>query len=248
MTTITSVASNNATSKLLASAGDVLTISGSGFGSTAGTVACGETALTDVTWGATSLTGTLPAECPLGLYDVIVTPDGGSAVSAPAAVFVCGGDSGFHVDQVRLGKLARLYVDGQHIGYCEDSVSIDRKFETKDFKPNDRNAVVKTFTVGVDDTIKFTIAQVNGPNLALVFSGRWDAVRKTVTLTGDDQVGEHSVAWVDAAGVAYVFPRCQLIDPPGLTLNATDTVRFPLTMRVLAADTAGENVGYIAFP
>jgi hypothetical protein len=72
--------------------GTTVTIYGTNFGSSAGTVSFNGTSATVSSWGASSITVTVPTSATTGL--VSVTPSGGSAVSSTGAFIVLASNAG----------------------------------------------------------------------------------------------------------------------------------------------------------
>lgn len=234
---------------LTAITGTTVTITGSGFGTSAGTVKMGATTITSPTWSDTSITFPVPGAVTPGTYDIIVT-QGASTITAEGAVTVYDPNNVEALAQVTTGKMKRVYVDGKHIGFTEQDFGVEPTADKLAYQPNSRSGPVKTFFTAQTLSIAFTISQINGANLALALGGTWDETTKIVTLARTDAPTTHSIMAVDAVGITYVLPRCQLANPARLTLSATATNNLPVTFDAqLVDDGSGvERFGYIQMP
>jgi PKD repeat protein len=243
--------------------GTEITITGTGFeaAQSTGTVKVGLTAetaiaLTSITWGDTSIKGTIPALTPLGLINIYVTPAENTASSLVGGLYIMGTES-FDADNIKLGLMSKMYVDGVHVGYLQDTVEIQPSSETKDVIPNSGFSVVKTFVIRENCNMKFTLQEVNASNLAMAIGAELSTDGKTVILkstprkkkadgTYESAVPEYAIAFTDAAGVQYYLPKAQLVEPSNIVLNSQDNMALPMSLRCLA--NADEVVAKIIFP
>lgn len=231
MATITKV------NKLVGIAGTTeITITGTGFGSTqsTGTAKVGDKALTSITWSDTSIVGTLASDTPAtGGQDIVVTPAGGTAVTLANGIYVYVSTEQFDSTLISTQRMKKVYFNGAHVGYTEDTFELGRTIETIDYKSNSQKTIVKTETIGIMDSLKLTLSQINGANLALVWGGSYDATTKVATFGGNDNYAEIEVMAEDVAGRFYLLPRCQVITAPNLVLSSNEFAKLPLEFRVL---------------
>lgn len=225
--------------------GDEVTIIGTDFGATGGTATLGGVALTSTTWAATKIIGKVGTSATLGDATLVVTTSTTVSTTAADIAYIYGADN-YSTTELKLGTMSRMYMDGLHVGYLQDTVEIMPSTDVKDYIPNDQNTIVKTFIIKNNLSVKFTLSQINPVTMAAVVGGTYTLATKTIVLGNATTVPEVSLAWEDASGVFYYIPRCQLIEPSNITLNATDNQSLPVTYRALP-NTAG-TVAQITFP
>jgi hypothetical protein len=232
-----------------AEAGGTVVIQGSGFGSTKVTasITVGGQAATLGNWADGEITITLNASTPeTGPQDVVITNDAGEVYTYEDGIFVYDSTSRFASANLQTGKLSKVYVDGVHIGFCEADFAFGRSFNILDFRPNDRGSIVKTFTISTEESLRLTLSEFTGKNVALALGGTWDSTDRRLIVAGSDTPAEHGILVVDAIGIAYVFPRCQVIQPSEVVLNREAKNMLPITFRCLAQDT-DEYAVFIAY-
>ena len=125
MATITSISPLMATR---GASGTLITLAGSGFGAAqaGGTLTIGGVAAIVASWGASAITcraDDSPAT-PLGAQDVVVTPDGGSPVTAAGGIYVYDAADAKDAAEVDLGIVDAVYLDGEHVGFTSRALDI----------------------------------------------------------------------------------------------------------------------------
>jgi hypothetical protein len=215
MATITSI-----TEKLV-KPGDTVHITGTGFVATqtTGTVLVGGKALASPSWADTAISGTIASDAAPGIADVVITPSTGTAVTLTSALMIYDPADGRANDQLKLGLLGSVYIDGLQCGYAEGNVELVPAITTHVFTPNDRVIPVKTWIIANQMALKLTLAQVSGENMALALGGTYDPTTGALAVIQSFDIAEHAVAWTDAYGAIYLCPRVQFEKLPGLVFN-----------------------------
>ncbi len=213
-----------------------VTIKGTGFKAAQGdgTVTVGGKALTSVTWGDTSIVGKIAADCPYGANDVVVTNSDGVAVTVVDAFQCIDPTVRKDTAEVLLGQMGSLYINGVDVGYCEDEVGYKPGGTVLDYRPNDRNTIVKSWRINREDTLRFTLNQLNGPNLAIALGGTWDATNNLLVLDDDAELPERAICWTDSAGNQYWVGRAQLVDAGELVFSPATWRKMAVSFRALA--------------
>lgn len=243
MATITKVSSQ------FAQRGAEITITGTGFGATqgTGTVTVGAKALTSVTWGDTSIVGTLASDTPYGAQDVVVTPDGGSATTSEKGVYCYDPTNNKLADSVMFGQVSEVFLDGEQVGFTSTGVTIAAATQTIEYTPDDRFEPVaqKTFTAAKSATIKFD--QIDGELLATLLGGTYDSTSKTVTVACNAEYGEHSIAVKETDGRIWLLKRVKLSGDVTVTLNK-EFGGIPTTWDVLGLNDPTQKAIEVVFP
>lgn len=221
MATITSVAPFYETRQ-----GGLVTITGTGFGASqsTGTVTVGGKALTNITWGATSITGKLASDCPYGAQDAVVTPAGGSAVTAQKAVFCYDSTSAKDRTLLAEGLVGEVFLYtaagvGGAVGFTSDALDLVFRSSKVTFDVNDRHDVPLEKVYSAIDGCRVTFSQIVGSLLANVLGGTYDDTAKTLSLVGGAERAELSLLVVEAGGIVHYFPSVKADGDVTLSLN-----------------------------
>lgn len=231
-------------------ASTTITITGTNYGATqdTSTVKIGATvetatAVTVVSWGATSITCKAGAGTPVTVQNVYVTV-GTDTATATDAVNVLSADD-YDTTEIKLGTMSKMYMNGLHVGYLQDNVEIQPSSENKDYVPNSSYMPVVTKVIRANCNLRFTISQINAKNIAIATNSKYTEATKTVefrdtpvTLDGTPGISAYELFWTDASGTSYYFPNTQVTEPTNIVLNAQDFMSLPIAMRALP-DTSG---------
>lgn len=231
--------------------GTTITITGTNFGASGGTVTIGGVTAIAGTWSATSITVQADDSpvTPLGSQDVVVLTSADGNVTHEKGVFVYNATENFTTTEMAANKIKGVYIDGVHIGYTEDTISMTPTFQTEDLISNNRIYPVGTNVTGATMSLSLTLMQVNGANLAMVSGGTWDAGTKMLTFSGTPTIPSHSVAVIEATSLAqYTFPNCQLITPSAIVLGSPTHKKLSITLRALPIADDASNVAQVYIP
>lgn len=193
-------------------------------------VGAGVTITSLTTQTETTYIATVPTSASLALQSVTLML--GTTVQASASVYI-GSTDAFNKAELLLGKMSRLYINGTHVGYLEDTVELQPSQEVFDYKSNDSGAIQKTFVISSMCNLRMTISQCNVELLAKILNGTYAAADNSITLTGDPSITDYTVGFTDAAGVSYYLPVCNVIEPANVVLRATQNQGFSISMRAL---------------
>lgn len=220
--------------------GDVVTITGSGFGvaQSSGTVTVGGVALdAPITWNDTTISGKIPAIPNKGAVDVVVTPALGSTQAEVKAIYIYAPASTGNTSEMRVETVQAIYLDGVHVGYTVDGYSLNDGSSVIKIKTDDSLSVKDIVRVGVENSIEVTLAQINGVNLAMVLNGVWSSSTKRVTLNANSSsIPEHSMAIVNGSGIGVVIPRIKISKPNSIQFQAGVQTRLKCTADILTLD------------
>lgn len=236
-----------AVTPFLVKVGGTVTLTGTSLGtSTSATITIGSVAVTSfTTYTTTEIVLVVNATATIGLSDILIVNAGTTIATLVDGVYVASTDT-FAKAKLLLGRMSRLYIDGQHVGYLEDTVELNPSEEVFKLKTNDSMIPTKLFITGMEFPVKFTLSEVNAPLLAKVMNGVYTVATKTITFNSTPTIVDYAVAFTDAAGVFYFLPRCNVLEPTNLVLRATQNQSFAVSMQALPDDNGV--VAQIIFP
>lgn len=229
--------------------GTTITITGTNFGASGGSVKIGGVTAIAATWSASSITCLADDSpvTPLGVQDVEVLTSADGNVTKEQAIMVVDPTEQFATTDIVVNTVSAVYVDGLQVGYTEDTIDIKQSIQTEDVMSNNRLSPIKTLVTGQSTDLSFSMIQINGANLAMSIGGTWDSVSKILKLTGIPTIASHSVLIVESDGSEYLIPNCQLITPASITIGGKSHRKLPVTLRALpvADDTSDVVVMYL---
>jgi hypothetical protein len=233
--------------------GATVTITGTNFGASGGSVKIGGETSTPGTWSATSIVVTLPATpALLGICDVQVLTTADGNVTQPGGIYVYDATEKKSNDEKDTGDLSEVFVDGLQVGYCVGPVGIGQEMRILDSIPNDMGGVpVLTKILGKSGSLSLTFRQINLANWALALAGTPTGTGDTGEIALSGGVGtvvDRSVMVLDKGGRGYYLYRCQVVNPSGISMEPENWLDMPLSMRVLPMATAGRELGRIVLP
>lgn len=248
------VASITSISPLMATrgaSGTLITITGAGFGATqdTGTVTIGGVNALVAGWGATEITCRADDDppTPLGAQDIVVTPAGGIAVTAQHGAYLYDGANNKAVDAVELGIVDEVFLNGAQVGFTRDALEMTFRSRAIEFEPADRFDTVQVWTYTGPTEVRVTFAQLDGALLATLLGGSYDSTHKVVTVAGNSQYADASLAIKEASGVMHVFKRVKVSGDVSLALNK-EVKSLPVSFRVLSLNDAGAKKYECSFP
>ncbi len=199
----------------------VLTITGTGLGDAQGTqvVKIGGVAVTDeAAWSATSFTCKIGTATPLGAQDIVLYDAEGGNVLATLydGVYVYDATDAADLDNVEMGRTDAVYIDGLHVGNCENAFKCTPAVDYYKYKNNRSYVTQKHLIRDMSATLTFELSEITGANMAAAMGGEWDNTNKILTISGTNMTTEHSVAMYDEQGRLHVFPRCVIQNPAEL--------------------------------
>lgn len=183
----------------------------------------------------TSIAVIADASAPLGPADVEVwnaesTP--ALVASSPMAVVLY--DSTDLRDGLEVPFLAVDYVwiDGLNVGFAGDGFSVTPSYTEKSYTPPNAfvAANVKSWLSQMEVDLK--IDQVNGPNLATVLGGTWDAETETLTVDAQNEMAQHSIVAKDIYGNLTLIRAAVIVGGGKLTFSK-DFANIETTWRVI---------------
>lgn len=248
MATITTVSPLMATR---GASGTLITITGTGFGATqtTGTITIGAVAPTVVSWNDTTITCRADDDpvTPLGSQSIVVTPASGSAVTKQNGIYIYVDTDNKDADDVALGIVDEVFLNGAQVGFTHEALDMTFRTREIEFEPADRFDTVQTWTYTGPTEVKVTFSQIDGALLATMLGGTYDAVNKIVTVAGNSQYSEASLAIQEASGVTHVFKRVKVTGDVTLSLNK-EVKALPVTFRVLSLDDPSAKKYECSFP
>lgn len=219
--------------------GGTITVTGTGFGSSqgTGTILIGGIAPTSITWGATSIAGTIANTTPFGAADVVITPDGAAAVTADRALVVIDPTSNNSTSEIMITDTTQaVYVDGIHVGYVQGGKRFRPAMDTIDIMADNSLQPIDTRVLRRSGELSLTFAQINGDNLALALDADYDDPQNEVTNKTGTSVATHDVVLVYSSGIKEMFPKCQVLTPSELAYTPGQQAALSVVFRCLPND------------
>jgi len=204
--------------------------------------------------GVQTLTGAVVGDLSaveFGALDVqlVSVPGGTVLATAEGAVQYLDTSGAEDRDNLQLGRMRKVYLNGRLVGFTEDEFTLDPTVEKLEHKPNSRRSKVRTFWVNQAMKVRFTLSEIIGENLALALAGDFDESTGLVTIPRREAPPEVSFLGEDAAGAVYSHPVCELDAPSQVVLNAGQVKKLPIVLDVLTIDVDGEEkFGYTQLP
>lgn len=231
-----------------AGTGTLITIAGTGFGAVigAGTLTLGGVAMIVGTWSDTAVgarADNSPAT-PLGAQDLVLTPDGGSAMTVKKAVYVYDDTNVEDATELLVPFIDKVYIAGLDVGLHNGDVEVPAPDEMQvEHKAGDRFLPHAITVVGSRGAISFSLKQINGLNLAQALGGTYDPALDIVTIPATRTISAVDIMIpYTGSRVLYAY-GCRLLARSGYSIRAEQESVIPMTFAVWGVENADGSQG-----
>jgi PKD repeat protein len=171
---------------------------------------------------ATAISVKAASDTPLGAQDVeVYNAETPAVLQATAKMAIMMYDPTDERDGLEVPFLAvdYIWIDGLNVGFAGDGFSLTPTFTNKEYTPPNRFTAAnsKSWLSSMDVDLK--IDQVDGPNLAIVLGGTWDAATSTLTVSATDEMARHSIVAKDIYGNLTLIRAALIVGGGKLTFS-----------------------------